>query len=105
MSLPVSRASYIYSHFRHVSGVPAPEGGRGVSITRLKVLDTLIEQLAQIKKQPKIDAGALSPTDDRIDALISQYQGQIKAAQAAREAMPYVPAPTAQAGALFALSA
>jgi len=105
MSLPVSRASYIYSHFRHVSGVPAPEGGRGVSITRLKVLDTLIEQLAQIKKQPKIDTGALSPSDDRIDALISQYQGQIKAAQAAREAMPYVPAPTAQAGALFALSA
>jgi hypothetical protein len=104
MSLPVSRASYIYSHFRHVSGVPAPDGSRGVPITKLKVLDTLIERLAQIKKQPKIDMDGIAPGDDRIDALITQYQGQLKTAQAASQAMPYLPAPAMDAGALVSLA-
>ncbi|MDR0402770.1 MAG: hypothetical protein LBH35_04175 [Treponema sp.] len=105
MSLPVSRSSYIYSHFRHVSGVPAPEGNRGVAITKLKILDVLIEQLSQIKKQPASANSGMSPSDERVDALISQYEGQIKAARAANNVMPYIPAPSAPSGALFSLSA
>jgi hypothetical protein len=103
MSLPVSPASYIYSHFRHVSGVPAPEGTQGVTVTRLKVLDVLIEQLSQMKKRPDLAPDSLS--NEQIDALITKYEGQIKAARAANVVMPYVLAPSAQAGALLNLSA
>jgi len=103
MSLPVSEGSYIYSHFKHVSGVPAPEGTRGVTINRLKVLDVLIEQLVQMKKQPNIARENLS--NEQIDALITKYEGQIKAATAANAVMPYVPAPQAPTGALFSISA
>jgi len=103
MSLPVSPGSYIYSHFKHVSGVPAPEGTRGVTINRLKVLDVLIEQLVQMKKQPDIARENLS--NEQIDALITKYEGQIKAARVANAAMPYVLAPQAPAGALFNLTA
>jgi hypothetical protein len=104
MSLPVSPSSYIYSHFKHVSGVPAPEGTQGVAISRLKILDVLIEQLAQIKKQPErtLDTGA---SDGQIDALIDQYRGQIQQAQATAAAMPYSPAPASPAGALVNLVA
>jgi hypothetical protein len=104
MSVPVSPASYIYSHFKHVSGVPAPEGSRGVSINRLKILDVLIEQLAQMKKRPEPALGA-NPSDERIDALIDQYQGQIRQAQAAASAMPYASAPASFAGAVVNLVA
>jgi hypothetical protein len=104
MSVPVSPGSYIYSHFKHVSGVPAPEGSRGVSINRLKILDVLIEQLAQMKKRPEPALGA-NPSDERIDALIDQYQGQIRAAQAAASVMPYKIAPAASAGAVVNLVA
>jgi hypothetical protein len=103
MSLPVSPASYIYSHFKHVSGVPAPEGTHGVAVSRLKVLDVLIEQLAQMKKKPDLAPENLS--NEQIDALITKYEGQIKAARAANAVMPYVPAPQALTGALFNLSA
>jgi hypothetical protein len=103
MSLPVSPASVIYSHFKHVSGVPAPEGTRGVAITKLKILDVLIEQLSQMKRQPdKLDS---APSNEQIDALIEKYEGQIKAARAANAVMPYAPAPQAPAGALFSLVA
>jgi hypothetical protein len=104
MSLPVASSNYIYSHFKHVSGTPAPEGVRGVTISKLKILDVLIEQLNQIKKQPAAQQ-ELSRPDDQIDALIEQYRSQIRQAQAASAAMPYTPHAAAPAGALFNLVA
>jgi hypothetical protein len=105
MSLPVAPSAYIYSHFRHVSGVPAPEGTRGVAISKLKILDVLIEQLARIKKKPDTALTADAPSDEQIDALIEHYESQIRAAQAANAAMPYKPAPPAFTGAIFSLVA
>jgi hypothetical protein len=102
MSLPVAPALYIYSHFRHVSGVPAPEGTRGVTINKLKILDVLIEQLGKIKKQGT-SAGTEAIPDERIDALIDQYEQQIRSAQAASQSIAFSPAP--QAGAIFNLVA
>ena len=101
MSLPVSPSSYIYSHFKHVSGTPAPDGTQGVNISKLKILDTLIEQLSKIKKQAGMDIGALEGSDERrINALIEQYQQQLKAAQTVT---PYTPAAPIT-GALFNIS-
>jgi hypothetical protein len=104
MSLPVAPSSYIYSHFKHVSGVPAPEGTSGVAITKLKILDTLIEQLSKIKKQDSLALGA-QVSDQQVDALIEQYKTQIRQAKAASAAIPYIPAPAAQTGAVFSLTA
>jgi hypothetical protein len=104
MSLPVAPALYIYSHFRHVSGVPAPEGTRGVTISKLKILDVLIEQLGQVKKQGITSpAGEEIVSDERIDALIEQYEQQIRSSQAASQAAAFAAAP--QAGAVFNLVA
>jgi len=105
MSLPVSPSSLIYSHFKHVSGVAAPEGTHGVAITKLKILDVLIEQLGQMKKQPEVAIDSTGPSNEQIDALIEKYEGQIKSARAANAVMPYTPAPQAPAGALFSLVA
>jgi hypothetical protein len=107
MSLPVAPKVYIYSQFKHVSGVPASEGVRGVSISKLKILDTLIEQLARMKKQPtplmEQQETPDKAVDKRIDALIEQYQGQIRAAQAA--AIPFNIGLTPATGAIFSLAA
>ena len=100
MSLPVSPSQVIYSHFKHVSGTPAPEGTSGVNITKLKILDTLIEQLSRMKNQPYAEIGVTDETDEeRINALIDQYQKQIKTASAGI----YSPAAPVT-GALFSIS-
>jgi len=102
MSLPVAPSMLIYSHFKHVSGTPAPDGMQGVNISKLRILDTMIEQLNQMKKQPSIDFSTLSESDDRrINLLIDQYQKQIKAAQAVSHYTPAAPI----TGALFNISA
>jgi hypothetical protein len=104
MSLPVAPALYIYSHFRHVSGVPAPEGTRGITINKLKILDVLIEQLSRIKNRGTVNPpGTEALSDERIDALIEQYEQQIRSTQAASQAVSFSPMP--QAGAMFSLVA
>jgi len=101
VSLPVSPGMVIYSHFKHVSGVPAPEGTQGVNISRLKILDILIEQLSKMKNQPAQEFGSLDESnEERINALIEQYQQQIKTAQSVSVYTPAAPA----TGALFNIS-
>ena len=106
MSVPVSPSTYIYSHFKHVSGVPAPEGVEGVNINRLKILDTLIEQLSQMKKQPepslKTREFDLSQVDQNISVLIDQYQEQIRMIQEQRAKSPYALA-SPPTGAVFSI--
>jgi hypothetical protein len=104
MSLPVAPGLYIYSHFRHVSGVPAPEGTGGISISKLKILDVLIEQLGRIKKQGTAgSAGAETMSEEQIDALIEQYEQQIRSTQAASQTVSFSPMP--QNGLVFNLVA
>ena len=117
MSLPVESASLIYSHFEHVSGVPAPQGTQGVTISKLNLLDVLIGQLNQVKKSSSAISAALSPEranngqpgtpngvrGGSLDALIEAYRNQIRQARAASAAMPYLPSPSAQSGAVFSL--
>jgi hypothetical protein len=103
-SLPVAPAMYIYSHFKHVSGVPAPEGPRGVTISKLKILDSLIEQLGRLKNRGSIDLET-GGGEERLDILISQYEQQLRQAQAASAAMPYGAGFQAATGAVFNLVA
>jgi hypothetical protein len=44
MSIAVAPQSYIYSHFRHVSGVPAAEGQIGAPLSNLRIVDNMIER-------------------------------------------------------------
>jgi hypothetical protein len=105
-AFPVAPSSYVYSRFEHVVGIPAPEGTHGVAVTKLKILDVLIDQLSQLKKKGDPTFGATGPiSEERIDALIETYEKEIRGARAASAAMPYRPSPTAPAGAIFNLVA
>jgi TolA-binding protein len=105
MSVPVSPSSYIYSQFKHVSGTPAPEGVSGVNINKLKILDTLIEQISRLKKEPE----PLIETQDQdyekqINSRIEQYHNQLRTIQASNAGNPYAQA-APFAGALFSIAA
>ena len=101
-SFPVSPGLVIYSQLRHISGTPAPEGTQGVNISRLRILDTMIEHLSKMKGQPAADFGNFEGNDEqRINALIEQYHTQIKAAQNVSIYIPAAPA----TGALFNIAA
>lgn len=76
--VPVSKSALLYSHFDHVSGVAAGRGQQGVSISKIQILNSLIERLSTIKNQPKESISDIS--DEQADALIQAYQKQMQQA-------------------------
>ena len=99
--VPVSKSALLYSHFDHVSGVAARSGQEGVSISKIRILNSLIDRLSAIKNQPKESITDIS--DEQAQVLIEQYQKQIQQTVAQK---PYVLAGAQpQAGALFSIDA
>jgi len=106
ISLPVSPSQYMYSHFRHVSGVPAPEGVEGLSIAKLHIIDAILNELSRLRQIPKpsFDIQGSTP-DEQMNSLVAHFQAQVHEAYAARAETPYsnnIPAP--QVGATLSLN-
>lgn len=76
--VPVSKSALLYSHFDHVSGVAVKNGQSGISISKIRILNSLIERMAAIKNEPKMSITDIS--DERADALIKNYQKQLQTA-------------------------
>lgn len=98
--VPVSKTALLYSHFDHVSGVAARSGQNGVSISKLRILNSLIEHMSAIKNEAPKPVKNISP--EGADALIKQYQQQLQQALQT----PYIlSGAQPQAGDLFTLLA
>ena len=78
MYVPVSKSALLYSHFDHVSGVAASNGQSGVSISKLRILNSLIERVSAIKNEPAKEIKELDPK--QAEALIQNYQKQLQTA-------------------------
>ena len=104
-SLPVAPSAYIYSHFEHVSGVPTTEGENGVSINRLKIINTLIDHISQMKRAPEpLFNVTEQDNENRMNTLIDQYHNQIRDMHAANASNPYAPV-VPFLGTVFSISA
>jgi hypothetical protein len=105
--VPVSPGLVIYSQFEHVSGIATSGNQKGVTITKVSILNTLIDRLIDMKQKPDIPADSTALTDDQVDALIKNYQTQIKDSLNLAQANPYALGGGAapQTGALFNIAA
>lgn len=91
--VPVKPSAVIYSQLDYVHGVSAGADGKGVSVNRIRILNTLIHQLVSMKKSssPNHDLNSLS--DEQKDALIETYQKEIQKAVNAASATAEITAP------------
>ena len=99
MSIPVDTTSLVYSHFEYVSGMPAPKGTQGASISKLNLLDALISQINQINRNGASLISGLK--DGSADSVIENLANQVRQAKADSDAMPYIPHPNALPGFLL----
>lgn len=103
--VPVSKSAVLYSHFDHVSGFVDKNGQGGVSITKIQILNTLIDHLSSIKSG-KVPAAVKNSTPEQIDSMISNYQTQIRQAVKAAETLPYgIAGARPEPGAIFSFNA
>ena len=78
MYVPVSKSALLYSHFDHVSGVAAGNGQNGVSISKIRILNSLIERVSAIKNEPAKPLKDIS--SEQAEDLIQNYQKQLQQA-------------------------
>ena len=63
--LPVDTNQVVYSHFQYVSGVPRAKDQNGVSIGKLKILNTLIDQLVKMRENERTNELFTAKPDDK----------------------------------------
>lgn len=78
LMVPVSQRDAMYARFKHISGFPEPMKGTGYSLSRVKVLDVLIDRLNRLS-QNKIQEKPETLSRERIDALIDEYSSKLQA--------------------------
>lgn len=81
--VPVKDNVTVYTQFEHVRGTPADKGERGVSVDRIRILNTLIDHLVSLKKSADLETQETPLTDRQMDSMIASYQKQIKSVVAA----------------------
>jgi len=89
MIMPVRPAQLIYANFKHIQVMPDSGLQDGVPLYKLKILDTLIDQLSTKKPVPSVDAGS-------IDSIIGEMsQGLRRGGMAQAYRAGFLPAPGA----------
>ncbi len=105
-SVPVPPSQVIYAHFRYVKGFPSDSGEGGVSIDKLRILNSIIDQLVSMKtteaQKAKVSQTAAAELNtklntEELDHLIEYYQNEIKNSMAQKEALGYGGTPASPA--------
>ena len=90
----------LYSQFEHVSGVASASSSSGVSVSKIQILNSLIERLTKVKNDPVQPELPGDLSDEQVDAMIKDYQSQITTAVQTAKANPFaltgLSAPTGQ---------
>lgn len=88
--VPVKPSAVIYSQLDHVHGTAASAGQNGVPVSRVRILNTLINQLVAMKKATPNEDELNNMSDEQKDALIEEYQTEIRnAVQASSQPNTY----------------
>ncbi len=102
VALPVDGA--LYARFRHIQGVPSSGAGNGYSISKLQVIDLLVDRLVQLRgrdvetPRPENDADAI----DVITKLAGQIHSEFTSANSVTR---FFAAGVAESGLVFDLVA
>ena len=106
LHVPVKPSSVIYAQFDHISGFAARANQKSVPVSKIQILNTLINQLVSMKNAPKPVQDVGSMSESQMDVLIKDYQGQIQTSVALAQNTGYGLAGVApEAGALFSIEA
>jgi len=90
ISLPVSRNQSLYARFKHIWGFPAAEQGEGFTLSKLRVLDRLIERLNKLQGQNENVFKITELSDEKVNELINTYEKKLHQLAAGKTA-PYSP--------------
>ena len=69
----------VYSQFEHVAGYASSKSSdSGVSVSKINILNTLIDQLVKLQSDTSKQKLPTDLTDSQVDVLIKDYQDKIQ---------------------------
>ncbi|MBB6479482.1 hypothetical protein [Spirochaeta isovalerica] len=80
IGLPVSSNSVIYSYYKHVHGYSAGENSPTVPISKIRILNNLIENLSRLKGDASLKnsiSGADKMSSEAVGRLIDSYSKEL----------------------------
>ena len=83
VSVPVRPSQTVFAQYRHISGTPASTGQNTVPLSRVQLLNSLIDNLQRMKKTPGYNPDMAKTSPERVDALIKQYASELHQAMKA----------------------
>ncbi len=104
---PVNANQYVYSQFKYVGGTPVDDGS-GITITQLKILDSILEQLVTMQRD-NADSGLNGAdlkfltdeiSEQQLSEIVIHYQRELQAAAERLENEIYKPS-MPETGVLF----
>lgn len=84
MSVPVRPSQTVFAQYRHVSGTAAGSGQNTVPISKVHLLNSLIDNLRQVKNNSAYQPVSLEPSREQADAMIRQYSRELHKALTAK---------------------
>ncbi len=87
LSFPVDRSQYIYARFKNIHSVPAMGNTSGVSLSRLRVIDTLVGNLKNSPSLPGSEQLS-NMNDSQLNALINQLAEKVHQKASAPASVP-----------------
>lgn len=81
ITLPVTSGS-TYTQFKHIAAVPSGRSGNGYSLSKIQVLDSLIDRLIQVRSKSSVPSKeqTIGMSEDAIDALIDEVANKLNTA-------------------------
>ncbi len=76
--VPVKPSAVLYAQFDYVHGTAAGPNQEGVSLNRIKILNSLINQLASLRHKDAQEVDVDNLSDNYKDDLIREFQTQIQ---------------------------
>lgn len=99
----------LFTRLRHVQGVPSQWHDGGYSVSKLRMIDLLVERLVRLKGEHAAGAsgGTVTGAETNVDALLNDYAAQVSSAlkNAETNVAPSITAGIVESGMLFDLVA
>ncbi|HZK20556.1 MAG TPA: hypothetical protein VFC68_07515 [Treponemataceae bacterium] len=90
LAVPVAPQMVMYAQLEHIAGVASDSGHNGVSMSKIRILNTLIHNLTEMKQNAVMPEDTTTLTETQVEALINEYEKQITTTLSQTKANPYV---------------
>ena len=77
-SVPVRPLNSVYAHFKHFVGVPSKDTRAQVPITKIRILDNLIERLVRLREKGSGNLTVHKIDEENIDPLIESLEQDLR---------------------------